>query len=84
MILAQGKGCVNFQKLISLPRDFQDTHVNIVEKSFLEVMYLYICGDTSVGKGHKVMISHDCEGSCGSLDCSFYLNIWNKKKIKLQ
>lgn len=49
-------------KLISLPRDFQDTHVNIVEKGILEMMHLYICGDTSVGKGYKVMIRDGCEG----------------------
>lgn len=49
-------------KLTSLPRDFQDTHVNIMEKRFFEVMHLYICGDTSVGKGHKVMIRDRCEG----------------------
>lgn len=49
-------------KLISLPRDFQDPCVNIVEKRLLEVMHLCICGDTSVGKGQEVMIGHVSEG----------------------
>lgn len=45
-----------------LLRDFQDMYVNIVQKSFVEVMHLHTSGDFSMKKGHKLLIRRGCEG----------------------
>lgn len=45
---------INFS-VLRLSRDFQDLCVNIVQKSFVELMYLYTCGDVSVEKGRKLI-----------------------------